>query len=388
MNLQYVPDSYCADSFLGNFPKDMPAIVVSAGPSLEKNVKSLKKAKGRALILCVDSAVKYLLRENVVPDLIVSVDPLKPLRLFDGEGVDGIPIVGSLDMNYRVLNMLPNSKVIFASTENSYVKALYQRGGHEITLLKSGGSVATFAFSLCLYWGFQTVILTGQDLALVDRQQYVGAEKLSGDRDLLEVEDIYGSTIYTLKDYYAYLKWFEQNIAMHPEIKVIDATEGGAKIAGTEIMTLEAALLECGEPEFNFDYCMKKTAPAFSSESKKEIEKNIQDSKEALCCLREKLTAGVELSRKGIQLAQQGIDVPLAYEGVEKEIQKVCEFYDTLDEEFLIQREIDATHLEEFMGLFENQENCQRKERYERLGEYFRLLLEATLTVEDVWENL
>jgi glycosyltransferase involved in cell wall biosynthesis len=394
MNLQCVPDSYCADSFQGVFPKNMPAIVVASGPSLEKNVKVLKKAKGHALILCVDTAIRYLLKENIIPDLIVCVDPALPLKYVDVDGADRVPIVGSVDMNYEVLQRVPNSKVIFASTENPCVKTFYQRSGHEISQLKSGGSVATFAFSLCLYWGFRNVILIGQDLALAGKQQYAGTMEISTIADiedrnnLLEVEDIYGNTIYTIRDYYAYLKWFEQTIAVHPEIRVIDATEGGAKIAGTEIMTLENALREYGDENLDFEGCMKETPPAFSPEEKIEIRNNIQERKKVLETLRQRLTVGVELSKKGIQFAQQGVEKVSEYEDVDKGIQEICQFYDTLDESFFIQREIDATHLDEFIELFENQEAYQRKERYERLEKYFGLLLEATSTVDAIWEKL
>ncbi len=35
--------------------KGKPAIIVGAGPSLDKNKRYLKKVKGKALILCVDA---------------------------------------------------------------------------------------------------------------------------------------------------------------------------------------------------------------------------------------------------------------------------------------------------------------------------------------------
>ena len=37
---------------------DVPAIIVAAGPSLNKNVQELKQAKGKALILVVDAALR------------------------------------------------------------------------------------------------------------------------------------------------------------------------------------------------------------------------------------------------------------------------------------------------------------------------------------------
>ena len=390
-NLRYVPDSYCVDSFLGVFPQNMPAIIVSAGPSLEKNIRILRQAKGQALILCVDSAVKYLLREDIIPDLLVSVDPLKSLMRFDDKRIDGIPIVGSTDMNYRVLENLPNSKVVFSSTENSYVQSLYQKTGHTIPQLKSGGSVATFAFSLCVYWGFQCVILVGQDLALTGNQQYAGAGKLnkeSSGRELLEVEDIYGQTIHTYRDYYYYLKWFEQAVAMHSEIRVIDATEGGAKIAGTEIMTLQEALTEQAEIEFDMKVCLEEKDSAFSKEQKEVVYSRMRDSEKTLHRLKKELEAGIKLSQDGLLLAEQGVDVLQAYLPIDKQIQEICEWYNSLDETFFIQREIDASNLETFMKLFEKKEPSSLKEKYQRLQEYFTILLEAATAVSEIWDTL
>lgn len=389
-NLRYIPESYCADSFLGIFPKDMAAIVVSAGPSLEKNVHVLRQAKGCALIVCVDSAVKYLLRENMIPDLLVTVDPLKPLELFDDERIDGIPVVISSDMNSKVLERLPHSKVIFASTENDYIQSLYEDSNHGIERLESGGSVATLAFSLCRYWGFSCVILVGQDLALTDSQMYAGRGKLPDEfnRELLEVEDIYGNTIHTVRDYYYYLKWFEQAVAAHPEVRVIDATEGGAKIAGTEIMTLQDALAEYRGEEFDFGTCLENVSPAFSDDKREFVEKRIQKSKQILNKLLRQLETGITLCQKGMQFVKQGVGNPQTYQQIDREIQKICEFYDQLDEGFLIQREIDAVNLERFMELFDGERENSRKEQYENLEKYFEIVKEAATVVRDIWEQI
>lgn len=58
---------------------DIPVILVSAGPSLEKNVEDLKEAKGHALIWCADAALPTLLSHQVIPDLVASVDAGKDL---------------------------------------------------------------------------------------------------------------------------------------------------------------------------------------------------------------------------------------------------------------------------------------------------------------------
>ena len=61
--------------------KGRPAIIVSAGPSLEKNCHLLRKAKGRALIIAVDVVVPTLLPAGILPDLVVALEANRKLYL-------------------------------------------------------------------------------------------------------------------------------------------------------------------------------------------------------------------------------------------------------------------------------------------------------------------
>jgi hypothetical protein len=72
-NLPYIFDRYAIRSLFGEF-KGAPAILVSAGPSLDKNVKWIESAKGRAVIVCVDTALRVLLNNGIEPDFVVAVD--------------------------------------------------------------------------------------------------------------------------------------------------------------------------------------------------------------------------------------------------------------------------------------------------------------------------
>ena len=389
INLTYVPDSYCADSFVNIFPKDMPAIIVSSGPSLEKNVHYLQDAKGHALILCVDTAVKYLLNENVVPDIIVSEDPKIALSNFDDSRIAGIPVLGSLDMNYQVLEKMKGSKVIFASTENTYVQNLYKIANHKINRLRSGGSVSTLSFSLCIYWGFRRIILIGQDLALTGNQMYAGQKEFSVndvEKEILEVEDVNGNKIFTYSDYYSYLKWLEQEIVMYPEVEIIDATEGGAKIRGTHIMTFRDALKQYANNSYNVTEQLYSIPSAFNKEQKKMVTGKILDSVKALEILQNKLVQVIKLTKRAGK--EEAITDNKRCIEIDREIQGICEYYDKLDEGYVIQREIDATELETFMAIFEQKQNETKQEQYEKLHAYFECLLRATNRVYDEWKKL
>ncbi|MGB4373090.1 MAG: 6-hydroxymethylpterin diphosphokinase MptE-like protein, partial [Halanaerobiales bacterium] len=65
--------------------KDKTAIIVAAGPSLNKNIHLLKKAKGKAIIIAVDAVLKRLLAEDIIPDIVVVYDGYKyTLKYFEG----------------------------------------------------------------------------------------------------------------------------------------------------------------------------------------------------------------------------------------------------------------------------------------------------------------
>src|SRR5437764_344282 len=54
---------------------DVPAIIVSAGPSLDRNIPKLRKFHDRGLMIAVDTALRPLLGAGIYPQLVVSVDP-------------------------------------------------------------------------------------------------------------------------------------------------------------------------------------------------------------------------------------------------------------------------------------------------------------------------
>jgi hypothetical protein len=79
---------------LASTPWPEHAIVIAKGPSLFRHdyIGKIRRAlleKKRLMIFCVDVAVPYCLRDGLVPDIVVTVDPsIKILRAFgDSEGL-------------------------------------------------------------------------------------------------------------------------------------------------------------------------------------------------------------------------------------------------------------------------------------------------------------
>ena len=62
-----------------NFGRGRVALVISGGPSLRRNnhIKIIKKHRKKLNIICADGSLFYLLENNILPDLVVTLDPHK-----------------------------------------------------------------------------------------------------------------------------------------------------------------------------------------------------------------------------------------------------------------------------------------------------------------------
>ncbi len=233
---------------LGEIDSDT-VVIVSAGPSLDKNVELLKEVKNKALILAVDTALRPLMKRGIRPDLTITIDTKKPLELFmyDEKMLD-IPIVTCIAGNVEVIGKYPGKRIYDYEMDVAFAK-IYGADDFQKSCLETGGSVANNAFTLVREAGYKNIILIGQDLAYPGNK--IHAEETFKDRERIdfvkkptdvEVEDIYGNTVYTGADMLIYLNWFENRIHNFPELNVVDATEGGAKIKGSKIMTFREAI--------------------------------------------------------------------------------------------------------------------------------------------------
>src|SRR4029077_4950210 len=72
-NWEYLHDPD-AGSWFGRFA-NMPLVIVSAGPSLDRNVRDLKGMEDRCFILAVDTALRPLLAAGIVPHAVIIADP-------------------------------------------------------------------------------------------------------------------------------------------------------------------------------------------------------------------------------------------------------------------------------------------------------------------------
>lgn len=239
-----------------------PAVIASAGPSLEKNVSFLHRAKGKAIIIAAGSAINPLLKHGIKPDLLVSFDAGKGnYRHFRNLCTPSLPLVYIPTIFPQILEEYQGPRFTAAMDSFPFVGWVFDRFGKEKGVLTSGPSVANVAWDLANMLGLDPIILVGQDLALTGGKTHaegalhartVTLESADGRSSFITTEGVDGAPVFTTPAMYSMKVWFERRLANAPAARLtIDATEGGAKIAGTTIMPLKQALETYCREEFN-----------------------------------------------------------------------------------------------------------------------------------------
>lgn len=277
-NMRYIKEGQILSQYKNTFPEETPAIIVSAGPSLDKNIDELKMAKGKAVIFCVDTAIKYLLKKDIVPDFLVTVDAKKRMEYFEDPRSWEIPIICKYESNCEILKNSNSKKIFYGSEE--YMEGLYSCVNKEtMPVYDAGGSVATCTFSVLRDLGFKKIILVGQDLAYNGDISHAGGDIFKINEEeigLSMVEGIDGKMVKTRYDWLCFLRWFETAIVLNPDIKVIDATEGGAKIAGSKIMKLKDAINEYCKIDIDCEKIVNEKPAALNEEEMNTVKNYIE----------------------------------------------------------------------------------------------------------------
>ncbi len=226
--------------------KNKPVFIISAGPSLDKNIMELKKVGKKGIIISVGTILDKLMKAGIRPDFIVIIDGLEniynQIKEYLNENIPLLYIPGvnskALDSyNGKKIVAFPEDDVIFDEMERQFKKGR----------VRSGGSVSTVAMDFARVLGANPIVFVGQDLALTnDGKSHSLGTMREDNKNILKilkkVKGVNGEVLYTYKNLYHYLRWIEKEIQRNKDKKYIDATEGGAKIRGTIVMKLKEAV--------------------------------------------------------------------------------------------------------------------------------------------------
>ena len=220
-------------------------IIVGAGPSLDLNVQLLKEKKENTIILAMGAVCRKLYNLGIPMDYIIITDPkeISNGQIAGLETLD-IPMILLSTATKGVARYYHGKKYLLC--QKGFPDAEQLATKESLPLFETGGSVATTAVDMCIRFNVNKIIFVGMDLAYTGNRNHASGARDEGITDysgMIMVEDVYGKEVPTTRPFLMYREWIERRIARKDvTMPVIDATEGGARIKGSEIRKLSDVL--------------------------------------------------------------------------------------------------------------------------------------------------
>lgn len=229
-----------------NSKNENVAIIVSTGPSLEKQLPLLKQYTNKATIFCADSAYAILAKHNIKPDYVCMMERDDiTAECFNNDFKDfdqGITFIVTSLVHKNTISYLEKNKrsYILATRFLPFARSIDLK---EFGYIGGGLSIAHMNYELAINLNYKNIILIGQDLAYAkDGSSHSKGfihEKLHDghhQRDFNKYTTIaYGGkgTVQSSEVWTIFREIFESFIASNKDkIKTYNCTEGGARIEG------------------------------------------------------------------------------------------------------------------------------------------------------------
>lgn len=236
------------------------AIVISAGPSLSKQLPLLKKVQENAVLFCADGALNIVLEQGIEPDYILNTDISDWAKAFLHQIPAKSLLINGYSTHPKTLESLKgkNLSVVLGTKDGVCQYNFFKDFG----FVELGGNVSHFAYALALELGFKNIIMLGQNLSLdfngnSHAKGYAFGENYETEADIkyFKVKAYKGLgevTTHITWDYYR--KDLERLFLLNRhKATFINSTEGGAFIKFCQELSFKesAKILTTKKPNFS-----------------------------------------------------------------------------------------------------------------------------------------
>ena len=326
--------------------KTKTAIIVSTGPSLNKQLELLKQVQNHATIISVDSSYPILKAHGIKPDYVTSIERVE----WTSEFFNSEPSEFDKDIIFLTATLTHPITVKYLKGRNvAYIlrPLPYELGfeDNDFGYIGGGQSAAHLSFEMAVALEHERIIFIGQDLAYGEgRSSHAKGHVLSGNYDKSQASKYtiaYGGEgmAETMEVWNLFREYFEHIITIIQSKKqnllIYNCTEGGARIAGTIEKPFKAVLKEVFDeikPNMPLPTKLNEAQQkAKLKRYKKHIQKimaygkDLQDKCEKLFL---ELARQVELAK---ELKEQGKDEQIDYNSLQKisaKLDKLKEFFE------------------------------------------------------------
>lgn len=331
-NMKWLREFRTVNQYIDKMGENGIAIIVGAGPSLSKNIELLKQIKGKAFILATDSAVKKMAKHNIKPDAFMSIDSEKN-GLEYNDILINTPLI--MDINVKPELVENNKSVKIISAKNAIlISQICEKLKILLYSAETGGSVSCSAFSVLKMWNFKKIVLIGHDFAYTDGMIHAEGIFENNNTKIKEevryVEDNDGNLIETGFDYEIYLHWFENEIEKWTDGEVINATEGGARVKGATVMTLQQVIDRYLKDKNMVDYetLMKNMPPVLDDMQYEKAKKFIIEKDKKIEELLQKIEDGIVIQNKLKKILKKGTSNQMLLISLQAKMKNITTYID------------------------------------------------------------
>lgn len=263
-----------ADSY-----KNVPAFIVGAGPSLDKNIELLRAAAKKGIVFATNSSSAALAERGIEPQVLACLESIDvSANLAKLPFIDRSVRAFSLSASPHTLRTGQGPLLYMHEAVPQYAGPLCDLT--QVPAVAACGSVSTAAVTLAFRLGCSPIVLVGQDLAYSEGRAYASGTgyessraQLSPERGVIELKwndtllaahgtshgrrheqepllmlDAWGGQgkVATGPSFTAVQSWLEGTAGLLKDagssVRLINATEGGVRVAGFEEKTLAEVL--------------------------------------------------------------------------------------------------------------------------------------------------
>ncbi|WP_027637195.1 motility associated factor glycosyltransferase family protein [Clostridium butyricum] len=235
-----------------NIFKNKPAIIISAGPSLDKNLQFLKGHEDKFIIIAVGRSLNATQKYGIKIDFTAIIDGGEDMyNVFKDSLNTEVPLLFNELSNSKIIEKYIGEKIFFSTIE--FEKSDKEILNFEPITLFQGGSVAHACIDFAKILGCSCIILMGQDLAYTDDKIHASNSTAKyenndfNDETYICVKGVKSDLVKTTSDFNMFRERIEMMIDLYNDVKFINATEGGAHIKGTIEKDLKDVICEFSE---------------------------------------------------------------------------------------------------------------------------------------------
>jgi hypothetical protein len=167
---------------LKNSVEGAVAIVIGAGPSLDKLLPMIREVQDKVIVFCAFKALKAVTAAGIDPDIVVCLDPKQKIRHLESVDLNRVgAFLVEVACNAEMVATIAHRPIIPFGASDIPLALVKSTGAADIPVIATGGSAVHGGLQAALLFGCRTIYFAGTDFGFPENRLYADGAG-TGDR--------------------------------------------------------------------------------------------------------------------------------------------------------------------------------------------------------------